>query len=237
LNRAHRVAFYLVLSLIGAIFLIGIILYSPVSSPIPIVPDKIVVASMFIFLCVLGISFSLRPNWLKAMKLKNNATDSNKPHDLKRCFLGHHPDCSFFDTHRIRFAKKTWCAGCFGLLIGCLVTMILMIIYVAISYQQPSALSRLLFFFGLLLIVLVYVELFLGSPSPTIHIIFNSLLIVGFFCITIGIIELSGNGIYGFFTILICILWLETRIQLSGWRHSLLCKGCTETCKMYGTSG
>jgi uncharacterized membrane protein len=231
------VAFYLVLSLIGAMFLIGIVLYSPVSSPMPTVPDKIVVASTFIFLCILGISFSLRPNWLKGMMLKNNMTGSNNAHESKRCFLGHHPDCSFFDTHRIRYAKKTWCAGCFGLLIGCLVSMILMVLYVAISYQQSSTLSRLLFFFGLFLIVLVYVELFLGSSSPTIHIIFSSLLIVGFFCITIGIIELSGNGIYGFFTILICTLWLETRIQLSRWRHSLLCKECSESCKMYGTSG
>ena len=200
------------------------------------VPDKIVIASMFIVLCLLGISFSLRPNWLKMMKVKNNRTDSNTSHEPKRYFLGHHPDCSFFDTHRIGYAKKTWCAGCVGLFIGCLVSMILMILYVIISYQQPSTFSRLLFFLGLFLITLVYAELFLGSCSAPIHTIFNSLFIIGFFCVTIGIIELSGNGIYGFFTILICILWLETRIQLSGWRHSRLCNECSESCKMYDAS-
>ncbi len=236
MNQTHQVAFYLVLSSIGAMVLVGIVLQPPVSSALPMVPDKVGVASMFMFLCFLGISFGLRPNWLKGKISKNKVNKTDQPQMSKRCFLGHHPDCPVFDTHRIKGAKKTWCAGCLGLLLGCLISMILMALYIVISYQQSIMLSRLLFSSGLLLVVLAYGELILRIRSPALHTFLNILLIVGFFFVTESIVELSGNGVYGFFALIICVLWLDTRIQLSRWHHSLLCKRCEHPCKMYDAS-
>jgi hypothetical protein len=131
------------------------------------------------------------------------------------------------------YLDKTWCAGCLGLLIGCLLSIILMILYVVVPFQQPPAISRLLFFLGLLVIAFVYLEIILGSRHSIIHVLSNGMLILSFFIITASIVELSGKVEYGLYTILLCILWLDTRIQLSRWHHRRLCSSCPELCKIY----
>jgi ABC-type Fe3+-siderophore transport system permease subunit len=131
------------------------------------------------------------------------------------------------------YLNTTWCAGCLGLLRGCVLSIVLMMLYVVVSFQQPPTISRLMLFFGLLVIALVYLEIIRGSRHSIIHVLFNGMLILSFFFITISIVELSGKVEYGLYAILFCILWLDTRIQLSRWHHRRLCSSCPETCKIY----
>lgn len=53
------------------------------------------------------------------------------------------------------------------------------------------------------------------------------------FLITISIGEITGNMVYGIFSVLLCFLWLDTRIRLSKWNHHRTCTFCPETCKYY----
>jgi len=233
LNQTKIVLSYLGLSVAGAALLVVFVSMTPAPVYTLTVLEKMVVAGVFIIICVFGVSFSLRPNWVRPFISKKENTVKNHTDALQRSFRGHHPDCETFENHRITFQKKIWCAGCLGLLIGCLLSIVLMILYVVVPFQQPPTISRLLFFLGLLFIVFVYLEIIRGSRHSIIHVLSNALLVLSFFFITTSIVELSEKVVYGLFTILLCILWLDTRIQLSRWHHSRLCSSCLQSCKIY----
>ena len=233
MNQTKIVLSYLALSVAGAALLIVFVSMTPAPTRTLALLEKIFVAGVFIIICVFGVSFCLRPNWVRPFISKKDNTEKNNSEALKRLFRGHHPDCKTFENHRMISLNKTWCAGCLGLLIGCLLSIFLMILYVVVPFQQPSTISRLLFFLGLLVIVFVYLEIIRGSRHSIIHVLPNGMLVLSFFFITISIVELSGKVVYGLFTILLCILWLDTRIQLSRWHHRRVCSSCPESCKIY----
>jgi hypothetical protein len=233
LNQTKIVLSYLALSVAGAALLVVFVSMTPASTYIMTLLEKMVVAGVFIVTCAFGISFSLRPNWVRKFISKKDNTVKNHTNEVVRSFRGHHPDCETFEKHRMIYQNKTWCAGCLGLLIGCVLSVILMILYVVVPFQQPPTLSRLLLFLGLLVIALMYLEIIRGRQHSIIHVLSNGMLILSFFFITISIVELSGKVVYGFFTILLCILWLDTRIQLSRWHHQRLCSSCPKPCKIY----
>ena len=233
MNQTKIVLSYLGLSFAGAALLVVFVSMTPAPTRTLALLEKIFVAGVFIIICVFGVSFSLRPNWVRPFISKKENTVKNHTDALQRLFRGHHPDCETFENHRMIYQNKTWCAGCLGLLIGCLLSIVLMILYVVVPFQQPPTISRLLFFLGLLVIALVYLEIIRGSRHSIIHVLSNGMLILSFFFITTSIVELTGKVEYGFFTILLCILWLDTRIQLSRWHHRRLCSSCPEPCKIY----
>jgi hypothetical protein len=233
LNQTKIVLSYLGLSVAGAALLLVFVSMTPSPTGTPALVEKMVVAGIFIASGVVGISFLLRPNWVRRFISKKENTVKNHSDELQRSFQGHHPDCKTFENHRTIYRDKTWCTGCLGLLIGCLLSIILMILYVVVPFKQPLMISRLLFFFGLFIIGLVYLEILMDSRYSIIHIVFNGLLVLSFFFITESILELSGKIEYGLYTILLCILWLDTRIQLSRWHHRRLCSSCPEPCKIY----
>jgi hypothetical protein len=224
--------FSLVLSAIGALFLLSIVVQSPVSPPEVTLTERGLIGGGFILLCFIGISFALRPNWMKAAFLQKNGGGEKSTNTIKRRLRGHHPDCPVFDSHRIVSQKRVWCAGCLGLLLGCVFSMVLMMLYVVVPFQSPLSSSRLLFVFGLFMTILGDIESVRMNRHASVHVLFSGLLILGFLFITVSIVRLSGEFIYGFYTLLLCLLWLDTRIQLSKWHHSRLCRLCPNSCKI-----
>jgi hypothetical protein len=233
LNQTKTVASYLILSIIGAAFLLSIVSQAPRYHPTAQFQDKILVSCLFIFVCIIGILCTLRPNWMKSVDVKKRIKTSEHSKESSRCFRGHHPDCARFESHRITYKNTTWCAGCLGLMIGGAFAIFFMILYLIIPFQQPLIVSHLLLFSGLLLIVIVFIEIYQGNSSSLIHLVSNCVFIISFFFITESMMELTGNVVYGFFTILLCLLWLDTRIILSKWTHSRLCESCLQSCKVY----
>jgi ABC-type nickel/cobalt efflux system permease component RcnA len=235
LNHISNVSVYLLFSVFAAVFINILVIASPSDSPTITISEKEIIAAMFIMSCVIGISFTVNPNWARRYQpwKKNREKKTNK--EATRLFQGHHPDCHTFQNHRIQWKHKTWCAGCLGLLIGLCVSIMLMILYLILDVTQSKIISYLLFIIGLFILTFVYIEIVYSNRHPLLHVFSNSLLPLSFFIIIIAIIGLTGKLVYGFFTILLCFLWLDVRIQLSKWRHSLLCTYCTETCKIYDT--
>lgn len=224
---------YLTFSIFAAVLIIFLVGTTP-SHPPPIsFFEKVGIASVFILSCIVGISFTYRPNWLRQHFLKSKNEEKNMPPQVKRSFQGHHPDCPTFQNHTIQWKEKTWCAGCLGLFIGLCVSILLMIIYTGIEFQLTKMMAYLLLFLGLFILPVVYSEILYRSRYAIVHVVINSMLPLSFFLITIGVGGITGQFIYGFFTILLCFLWLDTRIQLSKWRHSILCTHCSESCKMF----
>jgi hypothetical protein len=233
LNQTKLVLFYLALSVIGAALLVGLALQTPTSHPLSMFPGKIGIALVFILCCIFGISFSLRPNWVRLFIHKKEETIANRSCTAQRSFQGHHPDCETFENHRWISQNKTWCAGCLGLLIGCLLSSILMILYVVVPLHLSPTIFRLFLFLGLCIIAFVYLEIIQKRHHANIHVLSNGMLVLSFFFITISIIELLGKVEYSLYTILLCMLWLDTRVQLSRWHHSRLCRSCLQSCKTY----
>jgi hypothetical protein len=236
LNQIRNVSVYLIFSFLAAVFIGILVITSSYDTPSITISEKAVIAGIFITSCVVGISFTFCPNWVRRYHPQKKKREKNSIKEGKRLFQGHHPDCHTFQNHRIQWKHKTWCAGCLGLLIGLCASIMLMILYLIIDVKQPKMISYLLFIVGLFVLTFVYFEIVYRNRHPMLHVFSNSLLPLCFFIITIAVVGLTGKLLYGFFTILFCFLWLDARIQLSKWRHSLLCTYCIESCKMYDVS-
>jgi len=228
LSHTKNITEYIALSLLAAILLVILIVFTPQRQQTGFATN-IIVATAFIASCLIGISMTLKPNWLRNHhRLETNETPQQTP---SRAFRGHHPDCEAFHSHTIEHRGKARCAGCLGLSIGLLVAIGLM----TTNAVAPLLLSPSLFWLllGFLMIATVYAETILRWRQPISHVLANSLLAPGYALITIVVTQHTGNSIYGFFTLLLCFLWTDTRIQLSYWRHQELCASCGEPCKSY----
>jgi len=216
---------------IAIVFVLLMILL--VSDPTTVISlnDKLMVSALFIASCCVGISLALYPGCLRRRSYPKQTTVAQEP--PIRSFSGHHPDCEKFQAHRLTIGKKTWCSGCLGLLVGSVISIFFMILYAISSPGFSRLLYEAFLLIGLVLIVVIFFETIVKNRNSTVHVLFNILLILGFFFITMGVSELTGKGLYGVFTVLLCTVWLNTRVTLSTWRHRSTCSCCNESCKMY----
>jgi hypothetical protein len=196
--------------------------------------DWLFVSGIFIFSCLIGISLAIYPGWHRRFLKRRIRTDGNQNIQKKaRKREGHHPNCDHFKNHTVKIKNKLYCAGCLGIALGCIISIFIMIFYTLIIVKLSSTIFLLLIMLSLIIIGFVYMEIILFKRNTFIHIISNLLLVISFLVITISITEITGNKIYGVISIILSFLWLDTRIQLSNWHHTLICKKCDESCKMY----
>ena len=234
MKQTNTVLSYLILSIIAS----ALILLLPILEVSNIhtinINDKLFIGGAFITSCLLGISLTMYPGWYKRItKQRNHSIDIHHSQKKARKRQGHHPDCNQFQNHTIKIKNKTLCAGCFGLSIGSLVSIVLMTVYISLAQNMPITLFYILLALAFIIIGLVYVEIIFPKRHSTVHIVSNISLVVSFFLITISIFEATGSIIYGITSVILSFLWLDTRIQLSNWRHTVICKNCSKICKMY----
>ena len=226
--------YYIILSISAEILLliVGFLNYSSKTSID--LSDKLFIGGLFIGSCLFGISIAQHPGWYKRLihQQKHNLNNQqiNKTTKSRR---GHHPDCEPFLYHTIRTQQKIFCAGCFGLSLGSILSISVMVLYIIIENNMSSTLFYLFLFLGIIIIDLIFIETFLSIKNATVHVISNVFLVISFLLICISILEITGNSLYVAISILFSILWLDTRIRLSNWRHILICNNCGENCKMY----
>lgn len=233
MNQTRTLFMYLVLSFIAAILMILLVLMIPSQTFSLSFLDKVRIAIVFILCCSVGISFSIHPNWIRRYFSKGKNEEKNMQFSKERSFRGHHPQCLTFQNHTIQRNEKAWCAGCLGLLIGLCVSIVLMLLYIIVDFQLTRMMALLLLVLGLSIIPFVYIEILYRSRHAIVHVFINSLMPVSFFIITIAVGEITVEIIYGLFSILLCFLWLDTRMQLSKSHHRSLCRNCVESCKMF----
>ena len=195
--------------------------------------DKVVVSASFIASCCVGISLALYPGLLRRKTSARNTTLGRSTRHPTRAYSGHHPDCDTFNGHRLTIGTKAWCAGCLGLLLGALISIVIMVIYMISPLGFSRRIYELLVFLGLALVVMIFLETSVKSSHPMTHLSFNVMLILDFFLISMSVTELTGKGLFGVLTVLLCAVWLSTRVTLSTWRHRRTCRSCTTSCKMY----
>ena len=234
MKQKTNVIYYLILSITAAILLLTLAFFNSSNTASVDIYDKLFVGGVFITICLFGISLAIYPGWFKRF-IKQEKQNPNRRQTQKaaRKRKGHHPDCDQFQNHTIRINNKMFCAGCLGLSIGAILSIFLMILYIVIGNELYFTTFYFFMSLGLIIIGLVYIEIMLPIRHTIIPVISNAFLVISFLLIVVCIFEITGNKIYGAVSMLLSFLWLDTRIQLSYWQHSLICNNCTEQCKMY----
>jgi hypothetical protein len=193
--------------------------------------ERLVVGGVFMGSCALGISLAIWPGWFR----KSGRGDHGSRGDTTggRGRLGHHPDCESFQSHVLKMKAGALCAGCTGLALGSFVSILLTGAYLVRPLDLQSATLHALIALGIVLVVVSFIEIAAPARNVLVHVTANALLVVGFFSLVIGTFQLTGSLAYGLLGVVISFLLLDTRIQLSSWRHSRMCADCRESCKSY----
>lgn len=230
MNKKNPVTYYLILSASGAALIMLLSLSGSPNIKTIQMSDKLAIGVAFILSCMSGICVAIKPNLTKRLpKRSSHGRQPTQSIELR----GHHPECEQFKSHIIKIRNKILCPGCSGLAIGSIISITLMSFYIVFLKEIPQAILPILIILGIVLIAFSYIEIVIPTRKTYLHLISNIFLVISFLLIIIGIFHLTGSVIYGLFAVLISFLWLDTRIQLSNWHHSRICKNCSETCKVF----
>ena len=226
--------YYIILSTLAVVLLLLVIFIGYSNLNTTKITDKLFVGVTFIVSSFFGISLAKYPGWLRRLTGYGNHNHTKKQtQNITQKHIGHHPKCDKFRSHIIKIKNKTYCAGCLGLEIGSIISIILMLIYIFVISSLSSNLFHLVVFFGIIIIAITYVEIMISIRLAIVHTVSNVFFVVSFLFIVIGVTEITRNGIYGIISVLLSFLWLDTRIQLSKRQHIQICKNCIKSCKMY----
>ena len=233
LNKKWQLISYIILSMIGAVLIIVVLSFNPSDEGNIGFLDRLFVGGAFILCCLFGLSLALRPNWVRRIR-KQNRDNVHVPESQEiKSRKGHHPDCRGFEGHTLEFNNKTLCAGCTGLALGSMISILLTILFMGLSIDLSNSVLYIFVILGLIFIAFTFIEIVILKRTAFAHVMGNILLVIGFFLIIIGIFQLTGSSGYGILAVIFSFLWLDTRIQLSTWRHTVICENCAESCKAY----
>lgn len=229
---ATSVRYFTLLSVMGGVF---VIIMGGVGglNPEPVEGWwKLVVGVSFILSCLMGIALAFRPGMLRELGMRRGSVRGGGERRGVVAVKGHHPDCGSFDRHVTLIGERAVCTGCLGLALGSISALVLMLIYILGPWEASYSALMAIMMAGLSLVALSLVETAF-TRRGTVHILMNSLLVIGFFMVVVSVYQLTGSPLYGLVAIVISFLWLETRIQISNWRHVEICGECSERCKIF----
>lgn len=227
---------YVILSVIGMIFVIAMALLGS-ASPSTIEPWEVyIVGAVFIGACAFGVSFAVRPNWTSGLfpgsrDEREDRDEGPRARSVPR--RGHHPACEPFAGHTLTVGSKFVCAGCMGILVGCIVSISLMAFVMLKATDWVSSRHTDLIAGGVLMVLAGLVEAWVPSDRPWRHLLANVVFMMGCFIVTAGVLLSTGGWSYAVLGIVICFLWLETRVSISQYHHSEACRSCPNECKVY----
>ena len=206
---------YSFLSLAGLFFLVLIFLYSNNNFN----PYKIIFLSIFILICILGITASIYPSYCLRI-LNTDGTERSECDDRIISYEGHHADCGVFNDHVFNFKNKKYCVGCSGLLTGAFLAIFTSLVYVFYGTFY------LIFWMGIIMVLVALIQLIFFSPeNKWIKFLSNLGLVWGSALIFIGLLE-YGNVFMAVYFLFLILVWIITRTALSQENHILICEKC-----------
>ena len=229
------------ISLIGLIFASLLLFFTPASEDFPW--RRPIISSTYALICILGAVAVFFPRKCsRVVLLKNWETTSTMSYKTTQldemratAFFGfklthgHHPGCEGFSNHEFQIGKKTYCAGCTGLLIGASISLVTVSAYF-FSQIQLDRVAIHLFGFGFITVLVgLLTPIFIAGRSA-IRIATNAFLILGMSSILVGADTQLHNIQIDLYLIALDILWLTTRISLSQLNHERICAKCTQEC-------
>lgn len=222
---------YVFLTIAAALLLLLVSLVGPGGSDLPS-NERYIVALAFIACCIFGMVVSLRPRCHRFGKGARKSDLSRSNPSQGRRLIGHHPDCGSFDGHVIAIRGRRYCGGCLGLALGSLAAAIIMVVLIFIDWA-PQSIGLPLLIAGLGLVALALAETAHHLGPGAIHVLMNAALVIGFLLTVVGVTTATQSGGYGLIAIVLCLLWMDTRVQISDWKHARVCDDCPQGCKSY----
>jgi len=240
--RTHRnfaIIFFLTFSFLGLILIAVFVNLAPTTQN-EVSWRKPLVGTVFSIVCVLGILAGAFPSKCSKMfhfrKIKQEGFAHESAGSLEKyAFRGHHPNCGNFGAHVFRVGNRVFCAGCVGLILGAVLSLLGVTLY--FFANLPIWLNHcLVFWIGLIGVScgLLQYHLFNWGKS-SIHLSVNTFFIFGMFLLLVRVDAVTQNVIVDFYLIALSIFWLYTRILLSQLDHKEICDACPiEECGICG---
>jgi hypothetical protein len=223
--------------LLASVFLYWIMLWMGVDAEAELdARGAFLVGLLFMVACGFGMTLALWPGWPRRngdargneVRRPGEALDEAGP--PRR---GHHPDCEPFSGHTFMLGEGVRCAGCTGLMAGCVAAIALMALHLAdLDAIDPVTWSRLGGLGSWLVLLGVGLSKYRSVRGRT-SVALNAAFVVGLFLAVAGVMGASGEWTYGMIAVVLCFLWLETRMVTSQWHHVTVCARCPEACKAY----
>ncbi|MEM3161777.1 MAG: hypothetical protein QW056_02150 [Candidatus Bathyarchaeia archaeon] len=221
----------LILSIIGTTLVLPITVFKPIAY-LDIPWRKTLIGSLLAILCIAGIPAALLPGkCAKATHRSRRETagykfESPAPQKVAVVFRGHHPDCGKFDAHIVHIMGNEYCAACTGLALGALIVLAGTFLYFFIEYSMEN--------FGLWAIfagqIGVALGLFQFKFRNFMRLALNAIFVIACFLILAGADSVAGNLLLDLYIFGLILYWLFTRIMLSKWDHTRICRKCGFSC-------
>ncbi len=232
-----RIRMYILLSILGGVLVLVVALFGYQDDVDLTSNERRIVVTPLNVACAIGISMALRPNWRRRWfgdegAVDGGTADADKPPPGPRR-RGHHPECDTYASHTVTWRGGVRCAGCTGLAVGAFVAIVLGIVYVRLPTSITWAAGPALVLAGMSLVALGLFAAWAGGIDPRANMTLNALMVLGFAFVSIGLLEATGDWLWGLVGVVFSVLWMDTRIQLSRWNHAASCTVCPEACKAY----
>lgn len=224
------ILFFVIASALGLSAVLVLAFYVPVTpSDTPL--RKPIIGSIFTIICFFGGLAALYPRRCSRVFGSHGENKSMSFHTAyanNHGMRGHHPDCGQFSAHTMEVRKRVLCAACTGLSLGAVVATVGAATYffTGLEIEQVSLPSIAI---GVGFIILGFAQFkFKGFT----RLMLNALFVIGAFSVLIGMDALTKNLFVDSYLISLIVLWILTRILLSEWDHTCICRSCTLECKI-----
>lgn len=207
--------FSIIISFLGLFLLLFFIFTTPA---VPYTGKLILVS--FILICVLGGLAALYPSQCAGIFIGKKEALSGKNESRMK---GHHPDCEQFQEHILFISGERYCAGCTGLLLGALVAIFGILLY----YLYPFSFNgKITVIIGAGTVFLSLFILFLNKAPAGVKFTANFFLVFGSLLILLGMINLKTGLIFQLYFLILILVWIASRSELSRKNHAQICGDC-----------
>lgn len=235
-NDSHVPLAFFGTSMLGLLFL-ALLTFS--SSTNTMQMQKQLIVSIFWIICIAGIAAGISPTRCsrifqhqKTQRMVNKEKGTNTD-NVTITFKGHHPTCGSFAAHVIHFGDKIYCAGCTGLMVGAVISLVCSLLYV-LSEANMKETSMFLFWVGFAGVACGLFQYVSFAKKASIHFFFDAFFVTGAFLLLLAVNEISNNFVLGLYLLMLILYWIIARIMLSRWEHRRLCSTCSlRTCASF----
>ncbi|MBT4319643.1 hypothetical protein HOD50_03350 [Candidatus Bathyarchaeota archaeon] len=174
-----------------------------------------IMRACFALICAFGIITGLFPAVLSFSKAERRDGEG---------VSGHHPDCGRFNGHTVNLLGQRRCAGCTGLVIGAVASMM------GLGLGLLGLNIDTAFWCGVLLVGAGLAQHFIDLGNEWVHLSLNTLFVVGAW-IMFESIQALGLGVkVQVYFLSMTVFWIWARIRASQWVHVGVCSRCPQAC-------